>query len=217
MSRLSGLSKILILAAILIVPSLWYMWLITGRNHYIRLPIFGEREVSASGDTVYHTIPSFSFVNQNGEPITDEYYKDKIYVADFFFATCQSICPKMTTQMTRIQEKFKAERNLKLASFTVNPENDSVPVLREYARQYMVKDSKWNLMTGKKEDIYKLGVNGYLVPAQEDALAPGGFLHSEYFILVDKEKRIRGFYDGTSKGAVDTLMDEIIVLMQEYK
>lgn len=191
--------------------------MIKGKNQFKKLPIYGDKELSVTGDTIYHTVSDFSFSNQEGDLVTLKDYEGKIMVADFFFTTCPTICPKMTGSLNRVQEKFKAQRELRLVSFTVNPENDSVPVLKEYAKKHMIKSSKWNLLTGNKEEIYKLGVNGFLVPAQEDALAPGGFLHSEMVMLIDKEKRIRGFYDGTNKASVDTLIDEIIVLLQEYK
>lgn len=217
MSNLSGSKKVALLFLVLIVPSIAYMLMTRGVHHFTKLPVYGEKELSSGGDTLFHTIPDFSFTNQDGKNITQEYYKDKIYVADFFFTTCPSICPKMSSSLGKIQEKFKAQRDVKLVSFTVNPENDSVEVLKDYAKKFMVNSSKWNLLTGSKMEIYELGVKGYLVPASEDALAPGGFLHSEYLMLIDKEKRIRGFYDGTNEAAVDSLIGEIIVLMQEYR
>ena len=215
MSTISRWQFLGILFAILILPSLVYLLLITGKNRFKPLPIIGEREVAANGDTIYHTIPPFRFQNQEGKFITDTFYNGKIYVADFFFTSCGTICPKMSGSLQRIQEKFKAQRDLKLASFTVDPERDSVPALKSYAKRYMVNPRKWNLLTGKKEDLYKLGVNGFLLPAQEDALDPEGFLHSEMCVLIDKQKRIRSMRDATDPAQVDTLIDEIMVLLQE--
>ncbi len=213
---MSSLKKLSILLLILLLPSIAYLLMTTGKNNYKTLLVFGEKSLSESGDTIYHKVPDFAFANQNGDTIRWKNYEDKIVVADFFFTRCGSICPQMTMQLVRVQEKFKAERSLKIVSFTVDPEADSVEVLKAYAKRFMVKDAKWNLLTGNKNEIYSLGVKGFLLPTQEDALAPGGFLHSEYLVLLDKDRRIRGFYDGTSKLSVDTLMDEIMVLLQEY-
>lgn len=215
MSKISRWQFLGVLFAILLLPSLVYLLLIMGKNHFKPLPIIGEREVAANGDTIYHTIPPFRFQNQEGKFISDTFYDGKIYVADFFFTKCTTICPKMSGSLQRVQDKFKAQRDLKLASFTVDPEADSVPVLRAYAKRFIVNSAKWNLMTGKKEDLYKLGVNGFLLPAQEDALDPEGFLHSEYCVLIDKQKRIRSMRDATDPAQVDTLIDEIMVLLQE--
>jgi len=218
MKEISGSKKAIILFIVLLFPGLLYLYMSTGKHHFKTLPVIGEREgLTASGDTIFHTVPDFHFMNQEGKMITQDDYKDKIYVADFFFTSCPTICPKMSASLQRVQDKFKAQRDIKILSFSVDPEHDSVPVLNAYARKFTVDKSKWNLVTGEKKDIYELAVKGYLVPVQEDVLAPGGFLHSEMMALIDKEKRIRGFYDGTDAAAVDTLMDEIVVLMQEYK
>lgn len=217
MAKMTGASKIALLLLILIVPSVGYLLITTGKNNYKRLPYIGERTISEKGDTIYHSVPDFSFTNQNGEPVSWATYDDKIVVVDFFFTTCPTICPKMTTQLVRVQKKFAAQRDVKLLSFTVNPETDNVEALKDYERKFMIKDSKWNLLTGDKKKIYELAINGFKLPAGEDAMAEGGFLHSEYVMLIDKDRHIRGFYDGTNKASVDTLIDEIIVLLQQYK
>lgn len=217
MSNISGLKKLLILFTVLFIPSLAYLLLISGKNKFNRLPILGVSTISPQGDTIYHTVPPFALVNQDGESVTEKDFEGKIMVADFFFSTCETICPKMTGQLYRVQEKFKAQRELRLVSFTVDPKHDTPEVLRDYARKNLANAPKWTFLTGDQQQIYELGVKGFLLPAQEDALAPGGFLHSEMLVLVDKEKRIRGFYDGTNPSAVDTLMGEIMVLLQEYQ
>ena len=162
----------------------------------------------------YHTIANFSLVNQNGKIITQANYKDKIYVADFFFTTCQTICPIMTDHMLEIQEKLKNNNEILLLSHTVTPEIDSIPQLKKYALEKGVDDSKWNLVTGDKKEIYDLARKSYLaakdVPYEEYDL-----IHTENFVLVDKKKRIRGFYDGTDPEAIKSLFHDIEVLQKE--
>ena len=209
--------KGLVLFTILIVPSLAYLFLITGKNNFKHLEIYGPRDLNSKGDTVYHTIPDFSFINQEGKTITQKDFEGKIYIADFFFATCPTICPKMSTQLQRVQKEFAAQRELKIISHTVNPEKDSVQALAQYAKQFMVNPRKWNLVTGNKKEIYDLARDGYYITALKGDGGPDDFIHSEKLVLVDKEKRIRGYYDGTNQASVDTLMDEIRVLLLEYK
>ncbi len=162
----------------------------------------------------YHTIADFSLTNQNGKTITQDYYKDKIYVADFFFTTCQTICPIMTDHMAKIQEALKSDDGVLLLSHTVTPEIDSVAQLKKYALEKGVNDAKWNLVTGDKKEIYDLARKSYLaakdVPFQENDL-----VHTENFVLVDKKKRIRGFYDGTDPEAIEKLLADIEILKQE--
>lgn len=163
----------------------------------------------------YHTIDDFKLVNQNGDTITHEYYKDKIYIADFFFTTCQTICPIMTDHMLKIQEELKNDQDVLLLSHTVIPNYDSVPVLRKYADEKGVKDDKWNLVTGDKKEIYELARKSYLAAKSDGDGGPFDMIHTENFVLVDKQKRIRGFYDGTDPGAIEKLMHDIQVLKKE--
>ena len=162
----------------------------------------------------YHTIADFSLTNQNGKTITQDDYKDKIYVADFFFTTCQTICPIMTDHMVKIQEALKNDDGVLLLSHTVTPEIDSVAQLKKYALEKGVNDATWNLVTGDKKEIYDLARKSYLaakdVPFQENDL-----VHTENFVLVDKKKRIRGFYDGTDPEAIEKLLADIEILKQE--
>jgi len=146
----------------------------------------------------YHKIKNFYMKNQNGETITQEFYNDKIYVADFFFTTCPTICPIMTENMGYIQEKIKNDSDVLLLSFSVTPEIDSVEQLKKYALEKNVIDSKWNLVTGNKKDIYNLARTSYLVAKTNGDGGKYDMIHTENFVLVDKEKRIRGFYDGTN-------------------
>lgn len=165
----------------------------------------------------YHTVKDFELINQNGDTITQDYYKDKIYVADFFFTTCLTICPVMTDHMLKIQEKIKDDPEVLLLSHTVFPKTDSVPVLKAYAEEKGVLDKKWNLVTGDKKHIYELARKSYLASKSNGDGGPYDMIHTENFVLVDKEKRIRGFYDGTDAEAIENLMHDIKVLKREYR
>lgn len=168
------------------------------------LPIITPRDVNPElvDSTVQHigykhTIAPFKFINQNGKVVTNKNYEGKIYVADFFFTTCQTICPKMTTNMTWLQEQIKNNPKVKLLSHTVFPDEDTVEVLKRYAKERGVIDSKWNLVTGKKEEIYKIARQSYLVVKTGQPEELYDMVHTENFVLVDQKGRIRGFYDGT--------------------
>ena len=164
----------------------------------------------------YHKIAPFSMINQNGLNITDNDYSNKIYVADFFFTTCPSICPKMTANMGLIQEDIRTDNQVLLLSFSVTPEIDSVAQLKRYAIEKGVIDSKWNLLTGDKKEIYELARKSYLVVKTSGDGGEHDMIHTENFILVDPEQRIRGFYDGTDTTAMDELLSDIRVLQEEY-
>lgn len=186
-----------------------------------KLPILGNtdyKEVNGTIDTVYHTIPAFAFQDQEGATITQADVKGKIYVADFFFGTCPTICPKMAQQMLRVYDRFNTDEDFAILSHTIDPEHDTVEYLNGYAAKLGVNDNKtWHFLTGVKEEIYDLGTaSGYMVQMREDETADGGYIHSGAFILIDKEGRVRGFYDGTIPEKVDILMNDIEVLKAEY-
>lgn len=162
----------------------------------------------------YHTIGNFSLTNQNGETITQETYKNKIYVADFFFTTCNTICPIMTEHMAQIQKELKEDQEVLLLSHSVTPEIDTVAQLKRYALKKGVNDAKWNLVTGDKKEIYDLARKSYLV-AKDVPYNKYDLVHTENFVLVDKKKRIRGFYDGTDPKAVELLLADIAILKKE--
>lgn len=164
-----------------------------------------------------HRIADFSFVNQNGKMITQKDYEGKIYVADFFFTTCQSICPVMTTNMTEVQKAFMNNPKVKILSFSVTPEIDSVPVLKKYAVEKGVIDSKWNLVTGDKKDIYSMARKSYLAVKLGKPEELYDMVHTENFVLVDAEKRVRGFYDGTKKEEIQRLIEDINWLCENDK
>lgn len=164
----------------------------------------------------YHTIKDFKLVNQNGDTITQEDYKGKIYVADFFFTTCQSICPVMTKNMVTIQKEILNDDDIMLLSHTVTPEIDTVAQLKRYAIEKGVNDSKWNLVTGDKKQIYDLARKSYLaVKSQGDDNY--GMIHTENFLLIDKEKRVRGTYDGTKEEDIKKLLEDIKILKKSYE
>tara|TARA_B100000780_G_scaffold69771_1_gene46349 strand:+ start:5851 stop:6504 length:654 start_codon:yes stop_codon:yes gene_type:complete len=164
----------------------------------------------------YHKISDFSLTNQNGKTITQEYYDNQIYIADFFFTTCPSICPIMTENMFQIQEKTM-EDNVLLVSYSVTPEIDSVAQLKKYALEKGVNDNKWNLLTGDKKQIYDLARKSYLVAKNDGDGGKYDMIHTENFVLIDKEKRIRGFYDGTNKEEMVKLLNDFKILENSYK
>ena len=163
-----------------------------------------------------HKVSDFSLTNQNGKTITQSDYQNKIVVVDFFFTTCPSICPIMTDNMVEIQTKIKDQSQIKLLSFSVTPQIDSVPQLKKYALEKGVLDSHWNLLTGDKKEIYTLARKSYFVVKNDGDGGPFDMIHTENFVLVDPDRRIRGYYDGTDKEAMGTLWEDIQVLQKEY-
>lgn len=191
---------------------------------YRPLPIYQPSRVSAElvDSTIqhkskYHKIADFSLINQNGETITQKDYENKIYVADFFFTTCQTICPIMTGHMKDIQEELINDNDILLLSHSVTPEIDSVAQLKSYAIEKKVVDSKWNLVTGDKKQIYELARKSYLAVKTDGDGGPYDMIHTENFMLIDKKKQIRGFYDGTNMDDIERLLLDIEVLKEEYK
>ncbi|WMI70391.1 SCO family protein [Mangrovimonas sp. YM274] len=164
----------------------------------------------------YHTIADFSLTNQNGQTVTQEDYKDKIYVADFFFTTCQTICPIMTDHMAQIQEATKNDEDIMLLSHSVTPQIDSVDQLKRYALKKGVNDAKWNLVTGDKKQIYELARKSYLAVKTDGNGDAYDMIHTENFMLIDKKRQIRGFYDGTKQEDIQRLLEDIQTLKQEY-
>jgi protein SCO1/2 len=180
------------------------------------LPVYNPADVNPElvDSTVqyiskYHTIADFSFVNQNGKTITQKDYEGKVYVADFFFTTCGSICPKMTTNLAEVQKAIKNNPKVMLLSHTVFPETDSVSVLKEYALKHGVIDAKWNLVTGDKKEIYTMARKSYLAVKLGKPEQLYDMVHTENFVLVDQKRRVRGFYDGTKKEEMKKLLEDI--------
>lgn len=189
----------------------------------VALPFFNSAEFTpewiakdAPDYTNIHTIPKFSFVNQDGKEVTNKTYENKIYVADFFFVTCPGICPVLRKNMSKLQEKYKNDDNVLLLSHTVMPVKDSVPVLKEYATEHNILSNKWNLVTGNKKEIYNIARQGYF--ADEDFAKTqdeDAFIHTENFVLIDKKGRIRGVYNGTLNLDIQRLIRHIEMLKRE--
>lgn len=219
MSPVKPVYKAIILLGILLIPSIAYLIISSGKNNYQKLEIFGPKEpvTSKRGDTIYHAIADFNLMTHNNTVFTDKHLEGKIYVADFFFATCKTICPKMSMQMKRVQEAYKEDPEILLVSHTVNPERDSVAALKAYAKEYGAIDGKWFFLTGEKKELYDLARNSYFLAAMPGDGGPDDFIHSEKIVLVDKNKRIRGYYNGTDYESVNLLIDEIKVLKWETK
>jgi protein SCO1/2 len=204
------MKKIIISAFIIIAATSMF----SCENSSRKLPILGERDF-INGDSVFHTIPDFSLINQDSLPITNKTYEGKIYIADFFFTTCPTICPVMKKQMLRVYEKYKENPKIGILSHTIDPRHDSVQVLKEYATRLGIDGTMWNFVTGDKSKIYKLGEKSYYITAREDSTAAGEIIHSGAFILVDTKRRVRGIYDGTKDTDVTKLIKDMEVLLNE--
>ncbi|MEZ4808191.1 MAG: SCO family protein [Flavobacteriales bacterium] len=196
------------------------------KHTFTYLPYYGPKEtvvVTHDGeqaiDTVYATIPPFRFTDQFGRPFTDEMTRGKITVVDFFFTRCTTICPKMSVQMQQLQLKLDdpAYKDVLFLSHTVDPDHDTPEVLNAYARKLQADTARWKFLTGDKADIYLLGADGYYLAAREDVMAPDGFLHSEQFVLVDKDRHIRGYYDGTTAEGMNAIAADLKMLLKEER
>ena len=187
------------------------------------LPVYNPADVnpklvdeSVSHVRRNHKVADFELINQNGERITQKDYEDKIYVADFFFTRCMTICPIMTTNMGKLQAEFLQNDDIKFLSHSVTPVIDSVPILKAYAETKGVIDSKWNITTGSKKHIYELARKSYFAVLDEGDGGLQDFIHTENFVLVDKKKQIRGYYDGTDLEDMQRLISDIRILRKEY-
>ncbi len=185
-----------------------------------KLPIYGEREAKITKDgvdTIYQTIPAFAFLNQDSTVITQDTFKDKVYIADFFFTTCSSICPVMHRNMKEIFDQYKDNQDLMFLSHTIDFKYDKPSVLKNYAQKLGVYGKQWQFVWGKKDDVYGLAEKSYLTVVEEDSTAPDGYIHQGWLVLIDKEKRIRGAYDGTKTEEVEKLKKDLPILLAEYK
>ncbi|GAB4005626.1 SCO family protein [Spirosoma sp. KCTC 42546] len=225
-----------ILLATLLVPALLYLFLRFGtQNHYVLgrylpkidstkgEPLMGKVKLpdgSVVTDTLYNHIPDFKLIDQDGKTIDQSIVKNKIYVASFFFTRCGTICPRISSQLTRVQDIFINNPTILFLSHTVDPEHDRPEQLKAYAQKYHAIPGRWYFLTGNKTDIYNLAMHGYYLPTVDAGLKEGKpdetFIHSEKLVLVDKEGIVRGFYDGTDKEDVDRLVLEIRVLLDIY-
>lgn len=190
---------------------------------YKKLPVMGNHTLDTVSlengkiriDTVFHSIPEFSLIDESGNSFKRENLNGKVYVADYFFTTCQSICPVMSDQLERVAGKFSNEKDFLIVSHTVDPETDTPEVLKQYAAKHQAVAGRWIFLTGEKEDLYNLARQGYLLDARESFGGDEDFIHTQNFALVDKRGRIRGFYDGTSEEQVNQLMKDIPYLLEE--
>lgn len=178
------------------------------------LPVYGERRVE-NGDTVYHTIPPFQFVDQDSNLVTNETFSGKVYVADFFFTSCRTICPKMKTQMLRVYEEMADQPDVLILSHTIDPEYDTVALLHDFAERLGVSSDRWHFVTGNQDSIFSIARRGYFSAVMADDTEPDGYIHSGAFLLVDRKGRIRGTYDGTKEEEVNRLIGDIRRLLKE--
>lgn len=167
-----------------------------------------------NADSLDYTLPPFSYLSQDSQLVDNGTVSNKIFITEFFFTSCPSICPKMQAQMLRVYEKYKNNADVVILAFTIDPARDSVARLKKYEAKLGVQAPKWYFLTGNKDSIYATAEN-FLVSAAEDPDAPGGHVHSGNFILVDKQRRLRGYYDGTKEESVQKLLDETDVLLKE--
>jgi len=188
-----------------------------------RLPIYSPSDVnpklvdaSVKHIQINHKIADFSLTNQNGKTITNKEYEGKIYIADFFFTRCKTICIAMAYNMSELQAHYKEDADVMFLSHSVTPVMDSVPVLKAYANNKGVIDGKWNVTTGSKKHIYDLARKSYFAVLDEGNGDENDFIHTEQFVLIDKDRRIRGYYDGTEKEDMKKIIADIVLLKEEY-
>lgn len=187
-----------------------------------KLPVLGREQLveriengKVYYDTLPHMVKNFAFVDQDSVIVTNETFNNQVYVADFFFTTCPTICPKMKKQMLRVYNEYENNPEVGILSHTIDPKHDTVAVLRDFAERLGVSSNKWHFVTGDQDDIYEISESSYMVTAASDPNEPGGYIHSGAFLLVDKERRIRGVYDGTVPEQVDLLIKDIDKLLKE--
>lgn len=207
---------ILLIVLLVLIPGAIFLG-VGSKNHYTTLPYIGEREVNGPGDTTYFTVPPFHFIDEDGKPFSDKDTQGKILIVDFFFTRCTSICPRMSAQMQQLQLQLDKPRydDVLFLSHTVDPEHDTPEVLKEYARGLQADPKRWKFLTGNAPDIYRQGNLGYLLTANADSSAAEMFVHSPQFVLVDKQRHIRGMYDGTNTDAIRELVVDLKALQME--
>jgi protein SCO1/2 len=223
MKGVTGARKYLVLFALLLLPSLLYLFLIQGKHNFAHLPFVTY--TAENGELVNRKAPDFSLTDQNNNVVTSSEMIGKVYVVNFFFTSCPSICPIMTANMTKIHERFVNYPDFEVLSLTVDPKRDTPKILKEYAVNRRIDSPKWHFLTGQKDSIYSVAYK-FLSSAMEDNSAPGGFLHTEYFVLVDKEGNLRSreddngnliaVYDGTNSAHINDLIDDVKILIAEY-
>ena len=195
--------------------TLTYLCSCTSNIPSSELKFYGEKSLDINGDTVFYKVPEFSFMDQDSNIIGNKTVEKKVYVTDFFFTTCPTICPRMKDQMIRVYNEFKGDSNVKIISHTIDPQHDTIPLLNDFAYNKLeIEKGIWHFVTGEKDVIYDMAFK-YMVTAGEDGTEPGGYVHSGKFILVDKNGHIRGFYDGTDPLDVSDLMRDMKTLLSD--
>lgn len=207
---------IILFLLVLCIFAGWYFFSKNDNKPLRTLPYFGPKHAVKTNDTTYHTIADFSFVNQYGKTFTQEDFKGKVYVSSSFFTTCKSICPIMNRELTKVYKAFSSRTDFMLLSLTVDPETDSIQQLAMHAKNYEVTDDKWWFATGSKKDLYELTRKSFMLTVEEGDGGEDDFIHTQNFALIDKEKHIRGFYDGTDSIEVARLITDIRTLLKEY-
>jgi protein SCO1/2 len=206
-------SPIVLVFIILTVPALIVILIHRGKNHYIDLPYYGNKIAKSKGDTLYHSVPPFSFINQDSANFNSSSLKGKIYVAQFFFTSCQSICPIMTTKVKTVFDHYKIKKDFNVVSFSIDPAIDRPSILLDYRKKFKILEENWIHLTGNRDSIYALmNTKGYLLLQPNYSPDPAESTHTEFIDLVDRQGHIRGMYDATSEKEMDRLMDEIRLL-----
>ena len=200
---------------VFILPVLGFTIMNWYTNSVQPLPVLGPVITDISGNKTLHTISDFVMTNQDGQNVSTADWKNKIVVVDFFFTHCPIVCPKLTNSIQRVQQNFKSDNGLLFNSFSVDPERDSISVLKEYTMRFELNTHNWHLLTGDKKEIYKLARNSFMVAATDGDGGPEDFIHSEKLVLIDKQKRIRGYYNGTDVTEINQLMEDIKKLKNE--
>lgn len=179
-----------------------------------KLPFLGNSTVNGS-DTIYPKIKDFKFLDQNSTVVSNKTFEGKIYIADFIFLSCPTICPKMNVEMKKVYNAYKDEPNVSFLSHTIDPENDTTQKLKEYSQLLELDENKWRFVNGDRDSIYKIATESYFTTAYPDAKEPGGYVHGGGLLLVDKNGHIRGVYDGTDLLETKRLIDDIAILLKE--
>jgi len=214
--------KLGILFGFVVLPAAAILFLASGEHVFSKLQYFGPKETieqvvhgETVVDTAYFTIPDFRFTNQDGRLFTQDSVAGYNYVSNFFFTSCPTICPVMSTQLRRVQEACIDLDNFRILSHTIDPRRDSVPALAAYAEKYHAEPKVWQFLTADEDYLIEFANKSYLLYAAEDENAPGGFMHSEMVVLVDRDRHLRGVYDATNSEEIDRLVEELKVLMKE--
>ncbi len=205
----------LITSLLIVLPLIAFSVVRWYQDSHTPLPVFGKTTIDSNGEIIQHQISSFTMMNQDDQIYSSDVLKNKIVIANFFFSACSSVCPKMMSHIKSLQNDFADDTSIAIISFTVDPKRDNSERLYKYASNYNINKKRWNLLTGDKKEIYKLARNSFYLTASDGDGGDNDFIHSEQVILIDKYKRIRGYYDGTDDKAMEKLQNDIKKLEYE--